>query len=285
MVDTHTHLNFEVFVDDWREVVERAVAAGVEKMIVVGTDLASSKRAVEMAAEHPALFASVGIHPHHARQYIEGSKKDKILNQVQDDMNELAVLAQEKKVVAIGEVGLDYHIYINSKYQMTNSKEEWEMLKKLQRDLLAAQIYLAQKLDKPLIIHSREAGEEVLDSIASLQNDSIRGVFHCFDGSKKYLRRILEAGFYVSFTGNITFIPDRAAVAREVPLTKLLLETDCPFMLPEPLRSRKRQEHSRCEPANVTMIAKFHAPERQLQLIEVDRQTTRNAYALFGFDG
>lgn len=262
MIDTHTHLNFEAFKDNWQEVADDAVRAGVEKMIVVGTDLESSKRAVEMAQEHEALYAAVGVHPHHARgimkKILRPSGVSRNARSAQDGtaalmseaaesneavVNEIRELAGQPKVVAIGEIGLDKHVYQNSKYKIQNSKQEDDFLDKLQEQLFVRQVELAVDLNKPLILHSREVGEEVLelisdvrDSIASLQND-IQGVFHCYEGSKKYLKRILEAGFYVSFTGNITYSHDRAEVAKMVPLNRLLLETDSPLILPEPLRS------------------------------------------------
>lgn len=239
-IDTHSHVNFKAFESDWKKVVERAVAAGVEKMIVVGADLASSKRAVELAQEHPALYAAVGIHPHHAT-----------------GIKSIKNLARQPRVVAIGEIGLDYHVYKATRYKLQDINKE------LQRRVFEAQLQMAQEMNKPVIIHSREAGEEVLEIARGA-----RGVFHCFGGSKKYLKRILEAGFYVGFTGQITYVPDRAMVAREVPPERLLLETDCPYMAPF-------REERRSEPRDVTIIGQFLG-ER------VEQATTANAHELFG---
>lgn len=256
-VDTHSHVNFKAFESDWKEVVERAVAAGVKKIMVVGADLDSSKRAVELAQEHPALYASVGVHPHHARD-ITIIKNIKIIEK----------LAKYPRVVAIGEIGLDYHLYRNSKYQITNDKLEWDKIKKIQKQLFEIQLEIAQELNKPVIIHSREAGEEVLQSIKVSKCKSVKGVFHCFGGSKKYLKKILAAGWYVGFTGQITYVPDRAMVAREVPLDRLLLETDCPYMAPF-------REDRRSEPRDVTIIGQFLGEG-------VAQATTANAHELFG---
>lgn len=242
-IDTHAHVNFKAFESDWKEVVERAVAAGVKKIMVVGADLASSQRAVELAQQHPALYAAVGIHPHHATS-----------------IKSIKNLAKQPRVVAIGEIGLDYHVYKNSKYPSTTLRI---YDKKLQKELFEAQLEIAQELDKPVIIHSREAGEEVLEIARGA-----RGVFHCFGGSKKYLKKILAAGFYVGFTGQITYVPDRAMVAREVPPERLLLETDCPYMAPF-------REERRSEPRDVTIIGQFLG-ER------VEQATTANARELFG---
>lgn len=282
MIDTHTHLNFEAFTQDWREVVERAVEAGLKAMIVVGTELASSKRAIELAESHTALYASVGIHPHHAREFLISNyqflNKSQIPNpKIQDLIKELEELARHPKVVAIGEVGLDYHNYIISKYSIINDPKGRMILKNLQKRLLGMQVEIAKKLDKPLILHSREAGEEVLDTIEHFsKSDGVmpKGVFHCFDGDENYAKKILRAGLYISFTGNVTFVKDRARAAQKVPLDRLLLETDCPYMMPY----RKRE---RCEPKDVMTIAQFHAQQRGLTIEEVERQTTSNAKRLF----
>ena len=272
MIDTHTHLNFEAFKDDWREVVEKAVEAGVEKMIVVGTDIVSSKRAVEMAESHPALYASVGIHPHHVRDI-----------NVISDIKVIEKLAEEKRVVAIGEVGLDYHNYTITKYPITNDPGELTRLKILQKRLLGMQVEIAKKLNKPLILHSREAGSDVLDTIehfAKIDGIMPEGVFHCFDGNGGYALKILEAGFYISFTGNVTFVTDRMEVAAAVPLDKLLLETDCPYMSPFAKASGDKKPR-RCEPIDVAVIASYHAQQRQIDILEVEKQTTKNAMKLF----
>ena len=250
-VDCHAHLNFEAFAKDWREVVKRSVRAGLKAIIVVGADLASSKRAVGLAQEHPALWAAVGIHPHHAR----GIK----------NVNSIKELAKQPKVVAIGEIGLDYHVYKNSKYKIQ------EINKELQKELLERQLELAQELNKPVIIHSREAGEEVLEMAKG-----VSGVWHCFGGSKKYVKKIIAAGFYVSFTGQITYVPDRAKVAKMVPLDRLLVETDCPYM---PVGKTKL----RSEPADVIIIGQFQAKLRGINPNQVARETTANAGKLFGF--
>jgi len=286
MIDTHTHLNFKAFEADWQDVVKRAIENGVEKMIVVGTDLASSKRAAEMAEQDRALYASVGIHPHHARKFSitnnQFPNKFQIQNsKLQNEIRELKELAKHPRVVAIGEVGLDYHVYKNSKYPSTALRTSSRLIE-LQKELLKLQVRLAQELDKPLIIHSREVKDEVLETIVKV-NPKSRGVFHCFEGPKKYLIKILDAGFYVGFDGNITYSHDRAEVAKEVPMERLLLETDCPFMLPEPMRSLRKKEGKklRSEPKDVKIIGQFHAKSRGIYLNEVESQTNKNVKVLF----
>jgi len=274
MVDTHTHLNFQAFDNDWQEIVDQSLKAGVTKMIIVGTDLDSSQKAVAMASDHPALYTSVGIHPHHVRAMLG---KSNIKFQISKLINRLGKLATNKKVVAIGEVGLDYHYYQKSKHE---NKEVSPQLIDLQKELLLAQIKLAAKLDKPLILHSREAKTDVLDLIENWKlkiGNSITGVFHCFDGSKKYARKIIAAGFYFSFTGNITYNDGRAIVAKSIPLDRLLLETDCPFMKPRP----NTGDELRSLPSDVKITGLSHAKTRGLTESEVFDTTTKNANSLF----
>ncbi len=272
MIDTHTHLNFQAFENDWQAVVDRAIDTGVGSMIVVGTDVVSSRKAIEMASAHPSLFASVGVHPHHAKGIVEQSKA------VKSEIMQIRSLLKHPRVVAVGEVGLDYHIYQYSRYSQPYNNDESNTLTTLQKELFIAQVQLAVEFHKPLIIHSRDAKEEVLDlllsEVPSLGSDP-RGVFHCFEGSKKYLLRILDAGFFVSFTGNITYSEDREKVASLVPLNKLLLETDSPFMTPMPLRGKRN------EPSYVKIVAEKHALSRGVHFNEVLKHTQENALELF----
>lgn len=294
LIDTHTHLNFQVF-DDWEAVVERAQAAGVQKMIVVGTDLESSTRAVEMAAKHLALYAAVGIHPHHARKFQITNYKLQINNQNPNDqiknaIGEITKLAKHKRVVAIGEVGLDYHRYSKTKYPSTSLRASSELIN-LQKKLLGMQVELAKEINLPLVLHSREAGRDVLDVVEHFsKKDGVlpRGVFHCFDGSKSFLEEVLAAGFYVSFTGNVTYVPDRAEVALEAPLDRLLLETDCPYMPPRQKLAGSHlggqaSAHPRSEPKDVAIVAAFHAEQREVDAATIEAATTKNAQKLFKF--
>lgn len=287
MIDTHTHLNFVAFSDDWREVVERANKEGVEKMIVVGTDLESSRKAVGMAEEVDCLFASVGIHPHHAKKYLSDNARGLVAN----DLKEIEKLLTHPKVVAVGEIGLDRHVYRNSGvYEDVSISEE---LMDTQKELFTKQVELAIKYKKPVIVHSREAKEGVLEILKHIRQaqckqaqneEEIAGVFHCFEGSKKYAKKILEAGFYISFTGNITYESGRAEASREIPLNKLLLETDSPYMTPAPIRDKKDNQGNiwRNEPSNVKITAKYHADLREISFEDVVNQTTANAKTLFG---
>jgi TatD DNase family protein len=242
MIDTHCHLTKKFFPNP-TEVVARAKEAGVEKMICVGTNLEDSINAVEVANNFPEVFASVGIHP----------------EETCDDWEKFEKLISQPKVVAVGECGLDYKIGRPG-----------------QKDIFLRQIDLAKKYHKPLIVHCRQAQKEIT---TILHNNVVRGVLHCFAGGME-----VPENFYVSFAGNITF-KNRPAdqqtslkeVAWTVPLDRLLLETDAPFLAPEPLRG------SQNEPKNVKIIASLLSQIKNVDLEELERITTRNAEQLFHF--
>jgi TatD DNase family protein len=272
MIDTHCHLNFKAFEHDWLEVADRAVAAGVDKMMVVGADLDTSRRAVELAQEHPALYAAVGIHPHHAQQIYDSRFT------IQELITALRELLKQPRVMAVGEIGLDRHEYTVTRYKEQGTRNIDEIYE-IQKILFREQLQLAAEMNKPVILHSRETGEDVLETILkfNIQNSKLLpGVFHCFGGSKKYLKRILEAGFYVGFDGDITYVPDRLAVANEVPLDRLLTETDSPWLTPLPHRGERN------EPGNVPLIVRKHAESRGHLEQKLAQATVENAQRLFG---
>ena len=261
LVDTHCHLNFAAFDADWRQVADEAVKSGVAKMIVVGADLTSSAKAVELAKKHNALYAAVGIHPHHA----DGPA----------DLSEIKKLAQNKKVVAIGEIGLDYHVYLKTKYPDNSVTPE---LKVKQKQLFGAQIQLAKELNLPLIIHNREANEEVLDAIEHFSKSDGKipaGVFHCISGSVNLLKKILEMGFYVGIDANVTYSQEVQILVKAAPLNKILVETDSPFLSPKNARGLRNT------PVNVRIGAAFLAKLKQVDLATVAKATTINAQQLF----
>lgn len=270
MIDTHCHLNFKAFESNWNDVISRAQQAGVRAFIIVGTDYPTSLKAIEIAECTPGAYAAVGIHPHHAQSITTVSDLKAALVQIEP-------LIQKPKVVAIGEVGLDYHHYQETKHKPLETNAAWQNFKQIQLELFSCQILFAQKYDKPLIMHSREAGEDVLNQLSHNQvpNNLLQGVFHCFDGSKKYAKKIIEAGFFISFTGNVTYVPDRMEVAIGVPMDRLLLETDSPYMSPYPLRNQVN------EPANILNIAQAHARSRNTSVVEIIEKTTLNAVNLF----
>lgn len=265
-IDTHCHLNFVAFKDDWNQVADECVKDGVEKMIVVGADLETSAKAVEICQKHPALFASVGVHPHHAPGEF--------------DLEKLKALAQNKKVVAIGETGIDYHLYQKSKYEEKEIRPE---AKNRQKTIFGKQIQLAKALKLPLIIHNREAGEDTFDTLDHFcKGDGVYppGVFHCISGSRKLLQKILVRGFFIGVDANITYSTEVQTLAADAPLDKILLETDSPYLAPAPHRDGRGVKNT---PQSVKIVAQSIARIKNLSEREVAEQTTANAQRLFKF--
>jgi TatD DNase family protein len=248
MIDTHVHLNFEEYIDDLNMVIMNAEDQGVEKMIVVGIDDVSSAYAVTLAEQYPNLYATVGIHPSEA--HISTQFMTSFVN--------------HPKVVAIGECGIDLH------YSNDNIEEQTETFKK--------QIELAIEYDKPIIIHSRSAVKECLDVLKPYKG-KVRGVFHCFSGTLEEADRVIDLGMYIGLDGPITFKNafDAKALAKHIDLKHILVETDSPFLSPDPLRGRRN------EPANVKYVIRALAKLKGMNVEDVDRITTDNAYALFKF--
>lgn len=252
-IDTHAHLNFDAFKNDYKEVIDRAFKADVRGIINVGSNLETSKKAIEIAEEYDeGVYAAIGLHPIHV--------KDEEFNEVI-----FLKLAKNKKVVALGETGLDYY------YDKSN--------KKLQREIFEKSLKISQAVSKPIILHSRDAGEDVL-TVLMAQRPEPKGVMHCFPGDWPYAKVILDMGLYISFTGLITFTKnmDTYEVIREVPLERILIETDCPFMTPEPYRGKRN------EPAFVIEVAKKIAEIKKISLEKVADQTSKNAIELFGLE-
>lgn len=251
LVETHCHLDFPQFSEDLDDVVRRAYDCGVRYMITIGTSVESSQRAVELAHKYDGVFAAIGVHPHDA---------DKV-----DDaaLNTLEELGRDERVVAVGEVGLDF-------YRNLSSRD-------VQEGVFKEFLELAEKLDKPVILHSRDATKEVL-RIVEGSLPPRRGVFHCWASSPKNARRAIELGFKISFAGNITFknaenLRKKAAI---IGLQNLMLETDAPFLAPEPHRGK------RCEPSYVALVAKKLSEIFGVPFDEVARVTTENAVKVFG---
>ncbi|MBL7159800.1 TatD family hydrolase [Candidatus Microgenomates bacterium] len=267
LIDTHCHLNFKAFRKDVDQVIQRAKRAGVEKMLVVGADLKTSQKAIDLAQKYDGLYASVGIHPHHVNSLDNNDldiTKEKLIN-----------LTKNKKVVAIGETGLDYFQYKNSKYGEIKLTKE---IKDLQKSLLNLHLDLAQHLNLPLIIHCRQAFADLLAILTEKnKNFNLKGVLHCFSGSKTHLTQVLDLGFKVGFDGNITYSSrnDLRSLIKITPLEKILLETDSPFLTPKPFRGKRN------EPKNLKIIAQKIAHLKNISLEEVSKKTTANADFLF----
>lgn len=250
-IDTHAHLNMEVYDPDRDAVVERSLAAGVQWIIDVGVDFSTSLCSIELSSKYSSVFSAVGIHPHEA---------SKVSLQ---DLNRLEAFCQNSKVVAIGEIGLDYH------YNFSPPE--------IQKKIFLAQLELARKLQKPVIVHVREAMTDALNLIRSIASSDWKGVFHCFGGKAKDIPEILEMGFMISFTGVITFHNfKKQDLVRMVPLDRLLLETDAPYMTPVPFRGKRN------EPAFLPHIAKAIASIHSISEQAIANASTSNAKKLFG---
>lgn len=251
MIDTHAHLDLEHFEADRDQVIRRAVETGVNAIINVGIDVASSRESVRMADEWPAVWAAVGVNPGDAQKLTEGS------------LSELRELAAHPKVVAIGEIGLDYY---------------WDASPRgVQAAAFERQLQLAAEVKKPVIIHDREAHHDVM-AILEPWLGQVRAVLHCFSGDLAMAHRAVELGIYIGVDGPVTFrnagdLPD---IVRAVPLDSLLLETDSPYLTPHPYRGKRN------EPGHVMLIARTVADLKGVTLARVDEVTTGNARALFG---
>lgn len=286
MIDTHCHLNFHAFNEDLPQVINRAKKRGITKIIIPGTDLASSRRAIKISETYSNCWAAVGIHPHHA--------KDENLMVNSDLRHELKQLLTHKRVVAAGEIGMDYFIYKNTKYPNTAITNEY---KKKQHELFVMQMELAKEYGLPMILHCRDAHDDMIQTISkftdqtisneakSVKNNSrnretstlLPGVFHCFGGSTQHLELLISMGFYIGFDGNITYGSDHQKLVQATPLERILLETDAPFLTPVPHRG------TRNEPMYLPIIATAISEYKNIQVSEVIHNTSQNAISLFGF--
>jgi len=248
-IDTHCHLDFPEFDRDRDEVIKNARAQGVEYVINIGSSLEGSLRSLDLARQYAQVYATVGIHPHEADSFNDQAK-----NQIQG-------LAKEKKVVAIGEIGLDY-------YRNFSKAEN-------QRALFLAMIGLAKDCCLPMVIHCRQAQDEVLKILK--EAPPVRVVVHCFSGDKNFMDECLSLGFYISFTCNITYkkAQDLRDLVKLVPLDRLMLETDAPYLSPEGARGKRNA------PVNVKTLAEEVSRIREISLEEVGRVTSDNAMKFF----
>ncbi len=271
MIDVHCHLNLHKFDTDYDQVIKDAVAAGVTTIVNTGTSIPSSRKAVELASKYPNLYAIVGVHPHHA------DKTDKEFEgELQTDwLEKLEELAKKPKVIGIGEVGMDFFRY----------KSNGIVEKRLQEDAFRKQIELSIKLSLPLQIHNRLAWNDtlgiVLEYKSQLQDPP--GMFHCFSGNIEFIRKVLDAGFYVGFDGNISYegLPPGedtllSDLVKYAPLDMILTETDSPFLTPQTLRG------TRNVPKNVIIVGEFIAQLKQVPLVVVNSTTEGNFKRVFG---
>ncbi len=254
LFDTHVHLNADQFQEDLEEVIDRAKKAGVSRMVVVGFDRLTITRAVSLIEKYEWLYAAVGWHPVDA------------VDMTDEDLNWIEELAGHPKVVAIGEMGLDYH---------------WDKSPKhIQKDVFRRQIRLAKKVKLPIVIHNRDATQDIIDILKEEKAEEIGGIMHCFSGSAETALECVKMNFYISLGGPVTFKNAKKPkeVAKEVPLDKLLIETDCPYLAPHPYRGKRN------EPSYVKRVAEEIAELKNLSYEEVASITMENAKKVFQID-
>jgi TatD DNase family protein len=259
LIDTHCHLSFHSYNDDRDAVVARAAEAGVTRVVNPGIDVDTSQEALQLAARYPGIYAAVGVHPNSTAEFDE------------DMVTAIAALAAQPKVVAMGEIGLDYYWDKSPKEKQTAAFE--------------AQLALAARLELPVIIHNREASEDVIAILETWAHDlplalhERAGVLHSFSAPAAVAERALAIGFYLGFTGPITYknADELRRIAASVPLDRIVVETDGPFLTPAPLPRKDRNE-----PSNIPLIVDRLAALKQVSAEEMGRATTENAICLFG---
>ncbi|MFA5275331.1 MAG: TatD family hydrolase [Candidatus Omnitrophota bacterium] len=249
LVDTHCHLDFPQFDADRDEVIRNTKAGGIDYLVNTASSLKSSQNSIELAAKYDFIYSTAGIHPHEADAVTK------------EDIEEIKKLAQNKKVVAIGEIGLDfYRNYSKPANQIP---------------LFTSLLDLAKDLNLPVVIHTREAGSETLRVLKEAM--PLRAVVHCFSGDAQFLKQCLDLGFYISFTCNVTYkkAQNLRDMVKLTPSDKLLLETDCPYLSPEGMRGKRNT------PLSVKLLAEEVARIKDLSFEEVAKITTNNAFKFF----
>jgi len=251
LIDTHAHLQDKDLKKDLEQVLNRAQNAGLEKIICVGYDLASSQEALQLARKYRQVHAVVGIHPHDA-QSLTPDVKEKIF-----------AMARDQRVVAIGEIGLDF-------YRDLSPRE-------IQRQAFREQIKMAQEIGKPIVIHDRDAHQEVMEIIKAEKAGKNLGIMHCYSGALPMANELIKLGFYISFAGPLTFKNASKAheTAAKIPIDKILVETDCPYLSPEPFRGKLN------EPANAKYVAAKLAELRNKSIDEIAYLTNLNARKVY----
>ena len=250
--DTHAHLNAIQYEEDIVEVIERAKSENVTHIVVVGFDKDTIKKAMELTDQYDMIYAAVGWHPVDA------------IDMTDDDLKWIKELASHPKVVAIGEMGLDYY---------------WDKSPRdIQKEVFRKQIQLAREVQLPIIIHNREATEDVIKILQEENASEVGGVMHCFTGSLEVAKQCMDMNFYISFGGPVTFKNAKKPkeVAVEIPMDRLLIETDCPYLTPHPFRGKRN------EPSYVKYVAEQIATLKELSVEEIARKTSDNAMRLFG---
>ncbi len=253
LIDSHCHLNMDYFKNDYKEIALKAYNSGVKKIVAIGTNYNDSKRGVEISNEIDYVYTSIGWHPHDTKD-IKSLK----------NLLKITELAEDENVVAYGEIGLDFF----KSYSPHN----------VQIKFFRYQINIAKELKLPIIIHDRDAHLEVLKILEEENASLTGGVIHCFSGDEEYAKRVMNLGFYISFPGTITFkknINASKKLIKKIPIDKILIETDSPFLTPAPYRGKRN------EPSYVRYVAKAIAEFKEISFEEVAMKTTENCKKLF----
>ncbi|XFA98216.1 TatD family hydrolase [Candidatus Izemoplasma sp. B36] len=253
LFDSHAHINDLKLIDRIEEIIDNALKNEINKIVCVGYDKESSLNAIELANQYDIIYAAIGVHPSEA-------------NQFNMDIDWIKDYIDNPKVVAIGEIGLDYY------WDKTYKEEQKELFKK--------QIELANQYKKPFIVHMRDATNDTYELIKSTKNNDISGVMHCYSASKESMQQFIDLGMYISLAGPVTFKNAKTPkeVAKEIPLDKLLVETDCPYLAPTPFRGKVN------EPKNVLYIAKEIAKIKDISFEELSKHTYKNTCKLFNIE-
>ncbi len=281
--DTHCHLNFEAFDGRVDGVINQAKLVGVNQIVIPGTDIETSEKAIEIAEKNQGVYAAVGIHPHHVFEIYSESLISKFFDgkqkTVKNLVSSLSELLSHPKVVAVGEVGIDRHIYQKTKYPGYKIEEEFVELQKI---FLKEQIKLAIKYDKSLILHNREAREDTLGVLREMWDKKLEGraVFHCCEPDFELLEFAKNHKMFIGVDGDTTYYKEKQQFIKLVPMEMLVLETDSPFLMPR-LLSGGRPSLRYNEPKNIPLIAEFAAKLKGISVKEVARITTKNANVLF----
>ena len=284
LIETHAHLDYPDFANDFDDVLRRATDAGVTRIITIGTSVESSRRAIDLAEKYPNIFAVIGVHPTYALQVAE------------DVITPLRELAKNPRVAAIGEIGLDYHhlpsveaakqkhiqVFNALQSEMEEQIEariEDGAYKSKQAELFEQLLDLAVELRLNVVIHQRDAWDDTLEILRDYGRQ-VSGVFHCFGGTLNQANEVLDLGHLVSFTGIVTFKNGKQVreVAAKVPIDRFMVETDCPYLAPVPFRGK------RCEPAHTRLVAEEIAKARGASLEEIAGATTATAEEFFRFE-
>jgi len=251
IIDSHAHLDDKRFDSDRKQVIENIIQSNIDRVINVGSDLTSSIASVEMSQQYDFIYAACGIHPHEASSYSDEVEA------------ELEKLLKMGKVVAIGEIGFDF-------YYNRSPKE-------IQEEVFIKQIHIANKYKKPIIIHDREAHRLTLDTLIKNKKNDIQGVFHSYSGSSEMIKEVIDLDFYLSFNGIVTFKNAKKAqeAVKNTPMDRLLIETDSPYLTPNPHRGKRNDS------TNVIHVAKAIAEIKEKQVEEIFEVTWNNACKLF----